>query len=112
MSAVLQTTPTGRYVLVYDGHCPFCTEGSHRLEKWMRSGSAERVDFQQPGALDRFPGLTHERCMVQLHLIVPDGRVFAGVEAIVRALATRRVLGKLANLYFVPGLRQLLDGLY
>jgi len=112
MPAVLQTTPSGRFVMLYDGHCRFCTEGSRRLEAWMRRGSVERADFQLPGVLERFPGLTHEKCMERLHLVAPDGRVFAGVEAIVRALATRPLLGRLAYLYFVPGLRQLFDGLY
>jgi len=112
MSAVLRTTPPGRYVMLYDGLCRFCTAGARRLEAWMRLGSVECVDFQRPGALDRFPGLTHERCMERLHLVTPDGRVFGGVEAIARAVLTRPVLGKAALLYFVPGLRQLLDGLY
>jgi predicted DCC family thiol-disulfide oxidoreductase YuxK len=112
MSAILHTTPPGRYVLLYDGHCRFCTEGSQRLEGWMRRGSVERADFQQPGDLDRFPGLTHAMCMERLHLVAPDGRVFAGVEAIVRAAMTRPFLGVVALLYFVPGFRQLLHGLY
>src|SRR5437763_11986250 len=112
MSAVLKTTPPGRYVMLYDGRCRFCAAGARRLEACMRPGWVERVDFQQPGALDRFPGLTYERCMERLHLITPDGRVFGGVEAIVRAVLTRPIVGKVALLYFVPGLRQLFDGLY
>src|SRR5262249_7147410 len=112
MTAIMHTTPPGRYVMLYDGHCRFCTEGSQRLEDWMKRGSVERADFQQPGILDRFPGLSSEMCMERLHLVAPDGRVFAGVEAIVRAVMTRRVLGTIALLYYVPGLRQLLDGLY
>jgi predicted DCC family thiol-disulfide oxidoreductase YuxK len=112
MASVLQTIPPGRFVILYDGQCRFCTEGSRRLEAWMRRACVERADFHLPSVLDRFPGLAHEKCMQRLHLVAPDGRVFAGVEAIVRALATRPLLGRLALLYFVPGLRQLLDGLY
>ncbi len=78
----------------------------------MRRGSVERVDFQQPNALNRFPGLTLEMCMQRLHLVTPDGRVFAGVDAIAQAVMTRPVLGKFAALYYVPGLRWLLDLLY
>jgi predicted DCC family thiol-disulfide oxidoreductase YuxK len=78
----------------------------------MRPGSVERLDFQQPGVLERFPGLTHEMCMERMYLISPDGRIFAGVEGIARAIATRPILGKVALLYYVPGLRQLLDALY
>jgi predicted DCC family thiol-disulfide oxidoreductase YuxK len=103
--------PPGRFVILYDGHCRFCTAGSRRLAAWMR-GAVEQADFQRPGVLERFPGLTHEKCMERLHLVAPDGRVFAGAEAIARAIATRPLLGKLAFLYFVPGLRQLIDVIY
>jgi predicted DCC family thiol-disulfide oxidoreductase YuxK len=78
----------------------------------MWSGNVELVDFQLPGTLDRFPGITHDACMERLHLVRPDGRVFGGVEAIVHALATIPIAGRLAYLYYLPGLRWLLDHVY
>src|SRR5215471_18026655 len=104
--------PPGQYVLVYDGLCKFCTAGAQRLVRWMGPVEVELLDFQRPGALDRFPGLTHDACMKAMQLVTPDGRVYHGVEAAVRAFATRRFLGRLAYVYYVPGLRQLLDWLY
>ncbi len=107
-----QTTPPGRHVLLYDGLCRFCTAGARRFVRWMRRPGAELVDFQQPGALNRFPGLSHDTCMKAMQLVTPDGRVYQGAEALAQALATRRFLGAVAYLYYVPGLRQLLDFLY
>lgn len=107
-----QTTAPGTYVLVYDGLCKFCTAGAHRFVRWMGRVEVELLDFQRPGALDRFPGLTHEDCMRAMQLVTPGGRVYSGFEAAARAVATRRVLGRLAYLYYVPGPRQLLDWLY
>jgi predicted DCC family thiol-disulfide oxidoreductase YuxK len=106
------TTPPGKYVLIYDGLCKFCTASIHRLVRRMGHVEVELLDFQRPGALDRFPGLTHDRCMRALQLVTPDGRVYQGFEAAVRAFATRRVLGAAAYLYYVPGLRQLFDWVY
>jgi predicted DCC family thiol-disulfide oxidoreductase YuxK len=106
------TTPPGRHVVFYDGHCKFCDAASRRLLRLARRGAVERVDFQAPGALDAYPGLTHEACMRQMYLVTPDGRIYGGFEAAVRALATRPVLGLVAYLYYIPGLRQLLDLLY
>ena len=106
------TTPPGRYVVLYDGLCKICDAGSCRLLKMARPGAVERVDFQQPGALDPFPGLTHEACMQQMFLVAPDGRVYAGFEAAVRAVATRRTIGWIAYLYYIPGIRQLCNLLY
>jgi predicted DCC family thiol-disulfide oxidoreductase YuxK len=77
-----------------------------------RPGAVERVDFQQPGALDQFPGLTHDGCMKQMFLVAPDGRLYAGFEAAVQAVATRRVIGWIAYAYYLPGIRQLCDLLY
>ncbi len=110
--ATLRTEPPGRYVVLYDGHCRFCTAGARKLLGWMGKVDVELADFQTPGVLERFPGLTYEKCMERLHLVTPDGRVFAGAEAVARAAGTRPVLGKVALVYFVPGLRQLLDRLY
>ena len=106
------TTPPGRYVVFYDGQCPICDAGSRRLVNMARPGAVERVDFQQPGALDPFPGLTHDDCMKQMFLVAPNGRLYAGFEAAVQAVATRRVIGWIAYLYYVPGIRQLCDCTY
>src|SRR5205807_1384518 len=77
-----------------------------------KPGAVVAVDFQHPGVLDNFPGITHDACMQAMHLVTPDGRVFKGFEAIVRAIGTRRFLGGIAYLYYLPGLRQLCDRLY
>ncbi len=107
-----QTTPPGKYVVLYDGLCKFCIAGSAKLLALARPGRVERVDFQQPGALDRFPGISHADCMAAMQLITPAGRVYTGFEAAVQAVATRPLLGWLAYVYYLPVLRQLLDGLY
>jgi predicted DCC family thiol-disulfide oxidoreductase YuxK len=107
-----RTTPPGKYVLIYDGLCKFCTAGSRHFVRCMGPVEVELLDFQRPGALDRFPGLTHDACMRAMQLVTPDGRLYHGFEAAVRAFATRRVIGRLAYVYYLPGLRQLLDWLY
>ncbi len=106
------TTPPGRDVVLYDGLCKFCLAGMRRLLALARPGAVEPVNFQEPGALDRFPGITHDACMRQMYLVTPQGRVYGGFEAAVRAMATRPLLGKLAFLYYVPGIRHLFDSLY
>jgi predicted DCC family thiol-disulfide oxidoreductase YuxK len=108
----MQTTPPGRYVVLYDGHCKFCTAAARQLASLARPGTLELVSFQEPGALDRFPGLTHEACMRQMYLVTPAGRVYGGFEAAVQALATRPVLGLLARGYYLPGVRQVCDFVY
>jgi predicted DCC family thiol-disulfide oxidoreductase YuxK len=108
----LRTSPPGKYIVLYDGRCPFCTRQSQRLVRFARQGLVETVDFHEPGVLKRFPGLTYECCMKAIHLVTPDGRVFRGPEAIVRALATRPIFAWIAPVYYLPGLRQLVNAVY
>lgn len=98
--------------LLFDGNCRLCTEGSRRILRLARPGAVELLDFQQPGVLERFPGLTHDACMREIKLVNPEGRVSGGLEAIVAVLTTRPVLGAWAYLYYVPGLRELSDLAY
>jgi predicted DCC family thiol-disulfide oxidoreductase YuxK len=99
-------------VVLYDGHCKFCTRGARRLAALARAGILEAVDFQVPEALARFPGLTHEACMEAMYLVAPDGTLFRGFEAVVQAMATRPLFGILARVYYLPGIRHLCDRLY
>jgi predicted DCC family thiol-disulfide oxidoreductase YuxK len=105
-------TPQERFVVLYDGHCKLCSRAARNLVAWARPGAVEAVSFQEPGVLDRFPGLTHEACMQAMVLVVPDGRRFRGFEAAVRAVATRPLLRIVASAYYLPGIRQVCDRLY
>src|SRR5437764_3617124 len=93
-----RTTSPGKYVVLYDGHCKFCAGQMKHLLALARPGVVEGMSFQDPGVLDRFPGLTHDACMQAMHLVTPDGQVYHGFEAAVQAVATRPVLGRLAYL--------------
>jgi predicted DCC family thiol-disulfide oxidoreductase YuxK len=98
--------------VLYDGDCRFCEAQMRHLIALARPGMVEALSLHKPGALARFPGLSHEACMTAMHLITPDGRVYRGFEAAVRAVATRPIFGRLAYAYYLPGLRQLCDWLY
>ncbi len=101
-----------RATLLYDGKCRLCRAGAARLESWAAPGSLELADFQAEGVLQRFPGLTHAACMQAVHLVRPDGRVQRGAEAVAGVLLTRPVLCGWARLYYLPGLRALVDAAY
>src|SRR5262249_6656541 len=52
-----RTTPPGRYVVLYDGHCQFCLLGAKKLVALVRPRPLDLLHFQYPPALDQFPGL-------------------------------------------------------
>ena len=107
----MHTSPPALPVILYDGHCRFCIAQMRNLERWLPRGRYEALSFQEPGVLERFPGVTHELAMQAMIFIDQQGRVFRGMEAAVRAVALR-VAGKLAFGYYVPGVRQLLGAIY
>lgn len=107
----LMTTPPGHDVILFDGHCRLCSAAARKLERLLSSRGTELRSFRDDGALSALPGVAYERCEKAMQLVQADGRVVEGAEAIVRALG-RRVWGLPLYVYYVPGLRQLVDLLY
>jgi len=101
----------GHDVLLFDGGCAFCSRWAARLLRWLPQGAVEARSFREPGTLERFPGVSPDRCERALQLVRADGRVFEGAEAAVQALRHRR-WGVLARGYYTPGLRRLADAVY
>ena len=95
--------------VLYDGDCRFCTRSAHSIQRRFGRARVSLRNFQEPGGLDPYPSITHDAAMKRMHLVRGDGRIFAGAEAFARILATVPILGWLAWLYYVPGIRQLAD---
>lgn len=100
----------GHDLALYDAECRFCTAQAQRLAR-IAGPALLPVPLQREGLLAAL-GITHEAAMTAMHLSTADGEVFVGLEAIVQSLRHRPVLGRLAKLYYVPGIRQLGDLLY
>jgi len=98
-------------IVLYDGHCDFCTKQAQRLIRY--AGDRVRlVSFQEEGALDAYPELTHADCMKEMKL-VDRGRIYGGAEAVVRSIDIGHpVLGKLLFVYYLPIIRQIADRSY
>jgi predicted DCC family thiol-disulfide oxidoreductase YuxK len=105
-------TAPSRPVVLYDGHCRFCKRQMANLVHLARRDAIEPLSFQDEGVLERFEGLTYDACMQAMHLVTPEGRVYRGMEAAVRAVVTRPILGAFAWVYYLPGIKQLLDAIY
>jgi len=95
--------------LLYDGACRFCARSAHAVQRRFGATRVKLRDFQEPGTLEQYPGITREAAMKRMQLVRGDGRIFAGAEAFARLAADVPVLGWLAWLYYLPGIRQLAD---
>jgi predicted DCC family thiol-disulfide oxidoreductase YuxK len=107
------TAPGGsRIIVLYDGLCRFCTASAKKLARLAGKDRVETVSFQEDGVLARFPELSYDALMKRMHVVLPDGRVFAGAEAVTRVVAALPIVGPLAFGYYVPGIRQLAEVVY
>jgi predicted DCC family thiol-disulfide oxidoreductase YuxK len=99
-------------VLLFDGDCRLCTRAASRLRRWAAPGAVECVSFREPGVLERFPRVSAADCERSIQLVLADGGVVSGAEAVFRALATRGIFRPLLWAYLLPGVREAVDGAY
>ncbi|MGE3107710.1 MAG: thiol-disulfide oxidoreductase DCC family protein [Phycisphaerales bacterium] len=98
--------------LFYDGTCRFCVAGAKRLERLAPPGTLDCIDYHTPGALDRFPQITPERCESAMQLVTNGGHVYSGAGALVQVLAARRWFVWARWCYSIAPLRWALDCFY
>lgn len=90
--------------LIYDGKCSVCT----RAANWVREnadGAFELLPCQSAERAERFPEMSEETCMEAMQLIFPDGRRFAGEQALPHLLRRMKGWRWLAAIVELPGLR-------
>ncbi len=94
--------PPRRPTLIYDGECGLCTQAVAVLGRWDREQALRFVPFQDGRAVAEFR-LALPALAAAMHLVLPDGRVYAGADALPPLL--RLFPGKrwLAPLFRIPG---------
>lgn len=98
--------------VLYDGDCRLCTRLAYAVVDRFGSERVRLENFQEPGVLARYPGVTRDAAMKKMHAVNADGRVFAGAEAFARIAASARFVGWLAWIYYVPVVRQIANLAY
>src|SRR6266540_2959749 len=97
--------------VVYDGECGICQQSVALLKRWDREHVLRYVSFQDEAAVARFE-IELPALAAAMHLVFPDGRVFAGADAVPELL--RLLPGKrwLAVWFRIPGALPLARRLY
>ena len=75
-------------IVVYDGHCKFCTGQVQNLARWDTRHRLAYLSLHDPEVARRFPDLTHEQLMEQMYVVDHRGRRHGGAAAF-RYLTTR-----------------------
>jgi predicted DCC family thiol-disulfide oxidoreductase YuxK len=97
----LPTNPT-EPTLIYDGECGICQQAVALVRRWDREHVLRFVPFQDAVAVAGF-GIALPALAAAMHLVLPDGRVYPGADAVPELL--RLFPGKrwLAPVFRIPG---------
>ena len=101
-----------RAVLIYDGDCTFCQSSKRWIERRMIKGEFEFLPCQSEERRVRFPQITAEACMTALQLVLPNGQVHAGADAVPEILKRLKGWRRLATLFNMAPVRKLAPMVY
>lgn len=93
----------GASVVIYDGHCKFCTAGVQTLRRWDSGGRLAFISLHDPQVAERWPDLTHDMLMEQMYVVDPQGERHGGAAAfryLTRLLPRLWLLAPLMHLPF------------
>jgi predicted DCC family thiol-disulfide oxidoreductase YuxK len=101
-----------RPVVVYDGECPFCRKQVARIQRRDVRDQFEYLPRQAASLIDRFPILAEADFNTGMRLVLPDGHVHVGADAVYHI--ARRLPGWrwIVWLYRVPILHALARRIY
>ena len=91
-------------VLIYDGECARCRASALWIMRLALSGGAlEILPWRSAPRRERFPQISDAMCATAMRLVLPDGRVLAGADAVPELLQRMRGLGWLASALTLSG---------
>lgn len=90
--------------LIYDAECPVCRAAAD----WVRHSAAvpgafEYLPCRSAETRSRFPSVSEAACLEAMHLVLPDGTVLAGENALPEILRRTRRYRRAAVLFRLPG---------
>lgn len=99
-------------VVIYDGHCRFCTNQVRRLARWDSKGRLAFLSLHDPQVAERYPDLTYDALMRDMHVVDVQGGRHRGAAAF--GYLSRRLprLWPLAPVMHVPGSMPIWQWLY
>ena len=99
--------------LIYDGECAMCRASAlWIMRRALDAGTLEILPCRSAPRRQRFPQVTDEQCMTAMQLVLPDGRVLAGADAMPELLRRIPRWRWIAALFALPGLRPLARVVY
>ena len=93
----------GLAVVIYDGACGLCQGSVAWVSRRARPGAFEFLPCQAAERRARYPALAEATCLEAIQLVLPDGRILGGADALPEILRRLRGWRWAAALFRVPG---------
>lgn len=101
-----------RATVIYDGACPICSKTVAWMEEHEQPGSFEMLPCQSESLGNRFPSVDRAACMRAMHVVLPDGSVLAGEQALPEVFKRLKRLHYASALFKLPGAKILSRAFY
>ncbi len=98
-----RTEDRKRATLIYDKSCPICSGTVEWIEKNEEKGAFEMVPCQSDFLGSQYPNIDFEECMRAMQLVLPDGHVLAGEQALPEIFKRLRRYRAVALAFKLPG---------
>jgi predicted DCC family thiol-disulfide oxidoreductase YuxK len=99
--------------LIYDAECAMCRASALWLmRRALSSGRLEILPCRSSVRRERFPQVAEEACLTAMQLVLPDGGVLGGADAVPELLRRIRGWGWVVGVFALPGVRPLARRLY
>jgi len=97
--------------VLYDGDCPLCTGAVRRFGPLLRTRGFEPRPLQAPWVGKQL-GLSPEQLLIEMRLLLPDGRLYGGADALLQIARHYWWAWPLYLLGHLPGVKPLLRAIY
>lgn len=104
----------GRYAMLFDGGCGLCKGVASVVVHLDLFGRIEPMDVVHdwPRIAERFPFLSREKCLTDMHVVKPDGSVATRFRAYRHLAWQMPATWLIAPLLYIPGVPQVGDRVY
>lgn len=101
-----------RIVVLYDGHCKFCTKGVKNLQRMDGKNRLHLVSLHDPSVAELYPDLSFDQLMDQMWVVSYEGKKYGGADAVRYLSRQLPMLWPLAPMLHFPGSMPLWRFLY
>jgi len=108
----MTTTLLAKPVVLYDGRCRLCTAGAERIRAHDTERALEVLSLHDPEVAARFPSITRDAVLKEMHFVRLDGSLKRGHEAVREVLRVIPRYRWLSLFWMLPGFQFVADGVY